>query len=178
MADGDDHVFVSNEVFHIDLIFGMADLTAAVVVEAFFDDQELIFDDLQNFIFIGEDRFVVSDAFAQFFQLFDELINSQAAQAFELHIDDSLSLLIGQAEAVVQFFFGFVVGAGTTDDLDDFVDIIHGDLQAFDNVLALFCFAQVVFGPADDDLLLMVDVVAEHLTQREDLRHARAPRPA
>ena len=57
------------------------------------------------------------------------------------------------------------------DDLHDLVDIVDGDLEAFENVLALERLLELELGAADDDLVTMRDEVHEHLAECHHLRH-------
>ena len=68
---------------------------------------------------------------------------------------------------------GFVGGLAGANDLDDLVDVVEGDAVAFEQVRALFGFAQVVASAPRDDVLAVRDEVLEHLLEREHPRFHR-----
>ena len=71
----------------------------------------------------------------------------------------------------MQFLLGLLIGTGRADDLHDQINIVNGDFQALNDMLALFSFMQIKSGTSDDDLFLMLDIVCEHLLQCQNLRH-------
>ena len=57
------------------------------------------------------------------------------------------------------------------DDADDLVEVVEGDQQALQDVGPLLGLVQLEAGAPDDDVLLVVEVVAEHLAQRQGAGH-------
>ena len=66
------------------------------------------------------------------------------------------------------------VSSALADDLDHLVDVVDGDLEAFEDVLALERLVELELRAADDDLVAVRDVVLEHFLERHDLRHEAA----
>ncbi|MPN59891.1 hypothetical protein SDC9_207613 [bioreactor metagenome] len=97
-----------------------------------------------------------------------QLLPLQPLQAFELHVQNGLSLHVGQAEALHQPLLGLVIAGA--DDVDDLVDVVPGNEQPLQQVGALPGLVQVVTGTPDDDLLLKGDVFVQNLTQSKDAR--------
>ena len=171
VADGDDHVFFGDEVFDVDIVLRKGDLRAAGVAVFVGDLRKLVAHNLHDLVLIGENGLVFGNAAMQIGQFFLELFDIQTLQAAQLHLDDSLCLAVGKAEAFAEAFLGFVVVVGRTDDGDDLVDVVDGDLQAFHNVRALFGFAQIVAGTTHDDVFLMIEIEHHDLTQGENAWH-------
>ena len=82
-----------------------------------------------------------------------------AGEALAVEIDDDL----GALAPGVEVFAGFGARAGAADDADDGVEIVEGDLVAFEDVFALAGLAQQVDGAALDDVDAMVDEGADGL---------------
>ena len=61
MGDGDEDVFLDDEILDRELAFGFDDLGAARVGEFFFYFVELAGDQLQQFLFVGENFLVARD---------------------------------------------------------------------------------------------------------------------
>ena len=61
--------------------------------------------------------------------------------------------------------------ARAADQRDHLVEVGQRDQQALEHVGALLGAAQLVLGAAHDDLALVIDVVADHLAQRQRARH-------
>ena len=55
----------------------------------------------------------------------------QPGQAAKTHLEDRRGLRLGKVEAFLQTLGCFAVGLGTADDLDNFIDVIKGNEQAF-----------------------------------------------
>ena len=63
------------------------------------------------------------------------------------------------------------VSAARADDLDHLVDVVDGDLEALEDVLALERLVELELRAPHDDLVAVRDVVLEHFLERHDLRH-------
>ncbi len=66
----------------------------------------------------------------------------------------------------IRFSLGVVIGL--PDGLDDRVDVVLGDQQSFQQVSPLLGLLQVKAGAADEDLLLIGDVLVQNVAQGED----------
>ena len=99
MADGDDHVFFGDEVFHVDVVLAKRDFGAAFVTKFGSDFVHFVADDFHHLVFIGKDGFVFGNASEQVCQFGFEFFNVQALEAAQLHFDDSLCLAVAHAKA-------------------------------------------------------------------------------
>ena len=70
----------------------------------------------------------------------------QTSEAAQAHFQNGLRLRVGKAEALGKASRRFFVGLAAANNLDNFVDIIQGDKQAFKNMGALLGLAQFVLG--------------------------------
>ena len=85
-----------------------------------------------------------------------------AGQALAIEVDDDLVALAPG----VQVFAGFGARAGAADDADDGVEIVEGDLVAFEDVLALARLAQQEDGAALHHIDAVIDEGANGLVER------------
>ena len=121
---------------------------------------------------------------ADFLQLLLQLLDLEAGELGEAHVEDRLGLPLGELEPLLQLRARRRRVLGRADELDHRVDVVDGDLEAFEDVLALERLVEVELRAADDDLVAVRDVVLEHLLERHHLRHEaaacarRAPAPA
>ena len=168
VGDGDDHWLVGDEILDVDVVVIIDDLGTALFAKRGFDFGELFADDLDDFRFALEDPFEVGDEFAQFGQFVLDLFDLQTRQAAQAHLEDRFGLDFAEAEAAHEVFASIgIVGAGT-DDFDHFVDVVHGDLEPFEDVGAGTGFFEVEDRTADDDRLTMVDKQIKKFTKVED----------
>ena len=93
---------------------------------------------------------------------------SSLAQALAIEVDDDVSALAPGVEV----FAGFGAGAGCADDADDGVEIVEGNLVAFEDVLALAGLAQQEDGAALHDVDAVIDEGADGLVEAELARLA------
>ena len=66
------------------------------------------------------------------------------------------------------------VSSARADDLDHLVDVVDGDLEPFEDVLALERLVEIELRAPDDDFVAVLDVVLEHFLERHHLRHEAA----
>ena len=124
----------------------------------------------------GEDALELLDRGADLLQLGLQLLDLEAGELGEAHVEDRVALLLAQAEPLPELGIrlGRVVRA--PDDLDHLVDVVDGDLEALEDVLPRLRGVEVELGAADDDLVAVLDVVLEHLLQVHDLGRALVER--
>ena len=79
---------------------------------------------------------------------------------------------VGKAKALGKASRCLFVGLAAANNLDNFVDVVQGNEQAFKNMSALFGLAQFVLGTTRDDVLLVEDVVMQHFLQGKRTGHA------
>ncbi len=88
------------------------------------------------------------------------------------HVQDVVGLDLAERERGHQLLARGIGVGRCPDDLDDLVEVIEGDQQAQDDVVAFLGLAQVVPRSARDDVDLVIDVVADHLGEVEGARDA------
>ena len=170
---GDNHVLLGDEVLDVEVLsLHAADLRATLVGEARGDLAQLVLDDAQDLLTMLEKVDVVGDARAQVLDLRDELVTGKSSQAAQTHLQDCLALDVIQAKALVHAALRLGVVTRGTDDMNDLVDVVHGDEQALTDVEVLLGLVQVILRAAGHHVDLVVDVVGEHLAQGQRARHA------
>ena len=96
----------------------------------------------------------------------------QTRQTSQAHVQNGLRLLVGQGEALHELHLRLRRVRAVADDADDLVDVIQRDEQAFQNMGARLGLIEVVARAAHDHVLLVFQIVVEHLVQRKHLRLA------
>ena len=170
---GHDDVDVRNELLHRDLVFGRLHVGAPLVAELLLDLERLALDDLRDAALAAQDVLQFGDRLDQLGVLVFDLLALEADQRAQAHVDDRLRLNVGEAEARREFGLGFVGRLAAAHDLDDFVDVVERDAVAFEQVRALFGFAQIVARAPRDDVFAVRDEVLEQLLEVEHLRLER-----
>src|SRR6185312_13808195 len=197
VADGDHHVLVGDQLLDGDLAFVVDDLGAALVGELGADGGQLLLDHRHQPAFARQDRFQAIDGGAQRLELFVELLALEAGQALEAHVEDRLCLalrerVVALLGALGDLFFrpsgaaqellepgerlGHEVALGLfrrrrgADDLDDAIDVVDGDDEAFDDLLPRARLFELEQRAACDHVAAMLDEVRERVLDREDLR--------
>ena len=122
---------------------------------------ELVLEDLHALVLRLEERAQVLDHRADFLQLLLELLDLEAGELGEAHVEDRLGLALGELEALLELRAGRRRVLGRANDLDDRVDVVDRDLEAFEDVLALERLVEVELRAADDDFVAVRDVVLE-----------------
>ena len=144
VRDGDNHIVIGVHIFRIELSCHLHDLRATLVGILIFDLQQLVVDHIITHHFVSQQLVQMRNQFLQLLILVLQLINTQACQCAQTHIDDSFRLQVIQVEAC--FEIGLRIGRSATcaNDTNHFVDIIHSDNQAFQDMRTLFGLTQLV----------------------------------
>ena len=161
-----------NEVLRIDLAVHGGDLRAALIGVLLLDGQDLFPDDAQHQLFVRQHGAQVRDGLLQLRVFLLQALAFQAGQAGQTHVQNRLRLLVGQRKALHELNLRLARVRASADDAHDLVDVVQRDEQALQDVGAGLGLVQVVARPAGDDVLLMLQVVIEHLSEREHLRLA------
>src|SRR6185503_10033701 len=172
VADRDRHVFLGNQVLDPEFAFLRQDLRAPIIPVPVPHRPQLVDDDLHQQLFARQDRQQPFDQFEQLGQFIEDLLALQAGQPLELHVEDGLRLNLAQAELRHQTFPRLGGVFRRPDQRDHRIEMIDGDLQAFEDVAARFGLSQLEFGPPADDLAPELDEVVDQLDEREHLRAA------
>ena len=169
MGHGDDHILHRNEILGGQVIHIITNRRSSVITVFIRNDQYLIPDDTQQLVLICQNGFQFLNPFHQLCIFLLQLLSFQTGQCTQTHIYNGLCLYVIQTEALHQPFLCHLGGTGASDDLDDLVDIIQRNEQAFQNVCPLLGFVQVVFRPSGDHILLMLQIIFQKLFQAQHL---------
>ena len=133
---------------------------------------ELAHDDVEQHLLGGQDLPQPGDELLHLGQLVEDLLPLQAGEALQLHLEDGLGLDLGEPEARDQPLARRVRGRAPADELDDLVDVVEGDLQPEQDVLAGPGLLQLEAGAPGDHVAPVGDEALQHLLQGEDARLA------
>ena len=167
-----DHVLFLDQVLRVDLLGDGGDLRAPLVGVLAPHLEQLSAHDRQQQLLVGQDRAKARDGLLQLGVLLLQPLALQAGQAGQAHVQNGLRLLLGEVEARHQRVARDVRALALADGAHDLVDVVQRLEQALQDVRARLGLVQVVAGAAGGDLLLVLQVVVEHLVQREHLRLA------
>ena len=174
--DRDDHVLLGDQLLEVDLALGRQDLGAAVVAELLAHLLELLADDGHQPGLVGQDAAQLGDALHQVGVLALDALALEAGQRAQAHVEDGLGLDLGQRELAHQLGPGRVDVVGGADEGDHGVEVVERDQVALEHVRPPLGPIELELRAAGDDLLLVVEVVDEHLPQRERASVATARR--
>ena len=96
----------------------------------------------------------------------------EPGQAAQRHVQDMVRLDLGELELVHELAACLLGVLRAADHLDDRVEVVEGDQQAPDDVVALLGLPELVARAPGNDLDLVVDVVADHFGEVQRARHA------
>ena len=82
-------------------------------------------------MFISQNAAQVGNAFFQFLIFFFDFFAFETGQAAQTHVEDGHSLFFAQSELRHKGLFGHFIRCRFTNGLDDFVNVVEGDEQAF-----------------------------------------------
>jgi hypothetical protein len=171
VGDRDHHLLVGDQVLDVDLALGVDDLGPPLVAVGLGDLRQFLLDQGQDPRLVAEDLPQFLDPLNQVGVLLLDLVRLERGQTAQSELEDGLGLHHGQFEPLDQAGARDLGGLRPADQRDDLVEIGKRDQQPLQHVCALLGPAKLVLGAPDDDLALVVDVVADHLTQRQRARH-------
>ena len=170
VGQGDDTVLHRDQVLNVHLPAHRLDLGAALVLIFLPDHRQLVPDDTVNLSLVGQDLVEFPDPLQQLLKFLLDLDPFQTGQLSQTHGNNGLRLDFGQPKPLHQGAAPGRLVLGRPQNGDHLVDKVQGDLQAFQDMLPLFCFFQIVFCTAYDNLGLESDIILQHLFQGEDFR--------
>ena len=88
----------------------------------------------------------------------------------EAEFEDGVRLNFRERILGHQVTLCFVAAAGGANNLNKIVDVLEGDLEAFEDMRTRLCLAQFELGAAIDDLAAVIDVATEHFLDVHLLR--------
>ena len=170
LRHGDDRIRHRNKILHGDIILIVADGASSLIAILLSNDHDLFLDDSQQAFFIRQDCLQFCNALHQFLIFCLDLLTFQSGQRTQTHIHDSLSLNICQSEAFYQCFLSSCHISAASDDIDDLINVIKGDQQTFQDMSPLLSLVQIIFCPSGNNILLMKEVIPQHILQ---IQHPR-----
>ena len=170
MGQGYHHVFFSDEVLYV-YLFGLCNELCApfqgVLIPYFL---ELGFYYVQYLLLTGEDFLVFLDLLQDLFVFFNDLFKLEACEALEFHVQDGLGLYPGQLKLLHEAFPGLCRGLGGTDECHNLVQVVNGNLQAFQDMGAFLGLSQQIGGAPDDHRLPVFQEVGEKFLEVQQFR--------
>ena len=170
LRQSDGHRFIRDEVGQGEVLLRGRDLGAAFIAEVFLFILELVFDDAHDLFSGGEEVFEVSDGFLHVLIVLFELVSFEACQLAQTHVEDGDGLLFRKSEFRHERLFRHIIGAGFTDGLDDFIDVVERDEETLQDVRFGSGLVEFILASSGDDFFLMLQVIVEDLLQVQDAR--------
>ena len=170
VRDRDDHLFVGDQRLGVDLPRVVDDLGAALVAEPVGDRDQLILHQRVPPRLRGQQGFEVGDHAAHFLDLLLQLLALEPGELGEAHVEDRLGLDFRQLEAELELRARARRVLGGANDLDDRIDVVDGDLQPLEDVLALLRLVQLELRPTHDHLVAVRHVVGDRRLDPHFLR--------
>ncbi len=193
MGHRHDHVFLGDQVFVLDLAFGLNNLGSARRCEFIAYGGEVFLDDRHHPVAVAQDFEIILDLLRKTFQLIADFIAAERRQALQAQIENGLRLFLGQLELVAVahhvtrigdeqhqrrkvfcrpvlghqlFFRRRRIGRGAN-ERDDFVYIGDSDREADQNVSAIARLVEIELRAAGNYFLTEVDERAQNIPQRQ-----------
>ena len=176
MADGDGHLLVGDQVFKLQFGRLVDDFGATLVAVLFANLFKLGDDYLAQSFVAAQNLFVLGDLLEDLVEFVENLVDRELSEAIELQLEDGVDLtqreagfFMRQTLAVelddnvfalapgVEVFAGVGAGVRSANDADDRVEVVEGDLEPFQNVLALAGLAQQKDGAALHHIGAVID---------------------
>ena len=98
VRNSDSNLLVGDQVFELQLGALVQNLRAALIAVIFLDGFEFLDDNAAQFFLAGQNRFILGNAVANFFQLVQQFVNGKLCQAIELQFENRINLAIAQDE--------------------------------------------------------------------------------
>ena len=169
VRDGDDHLVVGIEIFGIELLRSVDDLRAAFVAVLLLHLEQFVLDDLHLKRLALEHLIEVGDLLLQLVAFGRQFAVLQTGQRAQTHLDDRRSLQIAQAELLDQGRLGLVGRPSGADGVDHLVDIVLRDQKTQHDMQPLLGFLQVEARAAHHHVVPVLDEVADHVAQIEQI---------
>src|SRR5207244_240317 len=170
-TDRDDDVLFGDQILDVELALVGLELGPTSIPVLPLDLGQLLLDHAPELLGALEQRVQLLEPAEQVLVLLLQLGAREPGEPPERHVQDVIRLDLAQLELLHQLGAGFLGVLRSPDGLDHLVEVIEGDQQALDDVVALLGLPLLVAGPARDDIDLMVDVVPDHLGEVERARH-------
>ena len=169
---GDDHGLLLDDVVHIDILNYLSDLRTTLIGIPALYLQHLIAYHAQELALVGKDAHEVFDLNLQLVEFGLELGPFKTGEPLQPHVQYRLCLPLGKAKARDKAFLCLLsVGTGF-DNGDNLVDIVQCDHEAFQDMKPLPCLVKIELCPSGNDVLLVLQIVVQHLAEVQHLRLA------
>ena len=119
-----------------------------------------------------QEIFEVGDPFDDLLVLLHNFVALEPGEAAQPHVHDRFRLPLGKLEPFLEPLLGGLLVLGFTDRLDDGIEVVERDLQAFEQMGTIASPLELVAGAPGQDLAAVVDVVLEEGLEVEDDRAA------
>ena len=169
---GQDALLARDQILNVDLAADGGNLGAALVAVLLLDLLRLVLDDAHEARTVRENVAQVGDLRLDRGQLLLELETVSVRQRAERHLHDGLRLRIVEAKALAQAQLRRGAVRARADDADHLIDVVDGNLETLQNVSALLGLFEVELRAARHHVHLEVDIVLQHVFERERLRLA------
>ena len=98
-----------------------------------------------------------------------QLFSFQTCQSAQTHVHDCLGLYIIETESLDQACLCSCNIRTFSDYFYNFINIVECDQQSLQDMVPFLSFVEVIAGPAGDNVLLMTQIVHQHLQEIHDL---------
>ena len=129
---------------------------------------EFILHHLLAKFWIVQDLVQVVDGLHQLIELVMQLLQTQACQLAEAHINDSLTLQFVEFETLLQVALSIRRRLAGTDDMNHLINIIAGDNQSLEDMSTLLCLLQFKLSTADCNIVTMFNEVLHAFLQTQE----------
>ena len=131
VGNGDDDLLLLYEVGICRVLeLALLDLRPSPVPILLTDLADLVLDDSEYLVAVGEQVLVIGDLLLYLGQFIENLLGLELGQTAELHVDDGIRLYLREAERLLKFQRGHIVVLALLDDPDDLVDVLQADLES------------------------------------------------
>ena len=161
LCEGEDALLLLDQVLNINLILHVLDFCNALIAIFVPDGGEFLLEDVSDHLFGSQQLVIVGNTFFQFFILRLQLLAVQPLEGNETHIAHRLGLDIVQMEPLHQPLLCVIIAGA--DDADCLINVVLNNQQTFQQVGPFLGFAQVVLGAADDNLLLIGNILIQNV---------------
>ena len=169
--DRDDDVLIGDEVVVGELLVRAAlDARAGAPAVALLELAELVADDPEHALGVGEDVLQLGDRLDDRDVLVLDLLALERGEAAQLHLEDGVGLDLREAEAGHEVLAGVVHVRRTRGSSRMIaVEVVERGLEALEDVRPVARLLEVELGPPAHDLAAPLDVVLEERLERQRL---------
>ena len=146
------------------------DLRAALVAVLLLHLLQVVLHHLLAKLRVAENLLEVGNLTLQLLELGVQLVDAQAGELREAHVDDGFRLQFVEVEALLEVALSVGRSLRSTDDAHYLVDVVAGDNQAFEYMGTLLSLLEVVLCAAYGDVVTVLYEILNALLKREQTR--------